>query len=357
MTTLDTRQRLSPTRILRLLGLTSAEGANETRLSPARTALPSLPPGTTRSSAIYIHAESFARLDAEAERQQRVFRRDLTTANVCLMFAGVLSGIVLTVVPLLPRTITPEGAPTELLAPGLPGTLGMAALALGACAAFFTYRSRESNRQQRWLTARSGAELARSSFYVAIVDQALSGPDALPVLQFIKTELLDDQRRWYHRRASEHRHSSDWTSAWGGLATALAFLGGSGAVIASFVPTLTWLALCGVVGAAVGAYALNREGLRLDRVNAEGYEKAATALDAIAARYDAVEEEVRAGKAEALKAFTTAVIQQLAIEHKRWLETSIQAQDILNALDAQLERIAGHAKPPPATTHAADAAG
>ena len=121
-------------------------------------------------------------------------------------------------------------------------------------------------------------------------------------------------------------------------------------MIASFVPSQTWLAVSGVIGAAVGAYAVNREALRLDRANAGGYEKAAVALDAIAMRYDAVEAEVRAGKPDALRAFTAAITEQLSAEHKRWLEGSAQAEAVLGKLDGQLQRINNQAKRPRAAT-------
>jgi hypothetical protein len=57
-------------------------------------------------------------------------------------------------------------------------------------------------------------------------------------------------------------------------------------VVASFEPRQTWIAVSGAIGAAVGAYAVNRESLRLDRANAGGYEKAAAAADALAVRYE-----------------------------------------------------------------------
>ena len=71
------------------------------------------------------------------------------------------------------------------------------------------------------------------------------------------------------------------------------------------------MALAGVVGAAVMAYALNREGLRRDRANADRYEKAAVALDQLAARVDPIAAEIADGRTEALPAFVDAVAGQL----------------------------------------------
>ena len=199
------------------------------------------------------------------------------------MIAGVLSGLVLALAPVMSRIQTVEGQIDWTT--WVPTVIGAATLALGAIAALATYKAREGNRLQRWLSARSGAEMARSGVFMTVAERAAAGGSEtmLAALELVNRDLLENQRAWFRKRANEHRRSSDWTTSWGGLATALAFVGGSGAVIASFVPSQTWLAVSGVIGAAVGAYAVNREALRLDRANAGGYEKAAAALDAIAA--------------------------------------------------------------------------
>ncbi len=74
--------------------------------------------------------------------------------------------------------------------------------------------------------------------------------------------------------------------------------------------------------------------------NAGAYERAVDALDEIAARYDAVAAEVRSGRLDALAAFSTAVTQQLSLEHKRWLEGTAQAEAVFRQLDQQLDRLA-----------------
>lgn len=300
-----------------------------------------------RSSAVRVQVEALERCGAEAEAQQRAFRRELTIANVCLMFAGVLSGLVLALASMWPEARTAGAGQIDWWT-WLPRLMGVATLALGAIAALHTYKAREGNRLQRWLSARSGTEMARSSLFMAIAERAVSESSdlALAALELVNRSLLEDQRAWFRRRAAEHRRSSDWTTSWGGLGTALAFVGGSGAVIASFEPSQTWLAVSGVIGAAVGAYAVNRESLRLDNANAGGYEKTAAALDAIAARYDTVEAEVRAGKTGALRAFTAAITEQLLAEHKRWLEGSAQAETVLRKLDGQLQQLNAQGKPP-----------
>ena len=306
-----------------------------------------------RSSGVRVQLEALDHLEREATAQQRAFRRELTIANLCLMFAGVLSGLVLALAPVMSRIQTVEGQIDWKT--WVPTVIGAATLALGAIAALATYKAREGNRLQRWLSARSGAEMARSGVFMTVAERAAAGASEtmLAALELVNRDLLENQRAWFRKRANEHRRSSDWTTSWGGLATALAFVGGSGAVIASFVPSQTWLAVSGVIGAAVGAYAVNREALRLDRANAGGYEKAAAALDAIALRYDTVEAEVRAGKPDALRAFTAAITEQLSAEHKRWLEGSAQAEAVLGKLDGQLQRLNSQGKAPAAGNGAA----
>ena len=309
-----------------------------------------------RSSGVRVQLEALAHLEGEATAQQRAFRRELTIANLCLMIAGVLSGLVLALAPVMSRIQTVEGQIDWR--PGCQRVIGAATLALGAIAALATYKAREGNRLQRWLSARSGAEMARSGVFMTVAERAAAGSSEtmLAALELVNRDLLENQRAWFRKRAKEHRRSSDWTTSWGGLATALAFVGGSGAVIASFVPSQTWLAVSGVIGAAVGAYAVNREALRLDRANAGGYEKAAAALDAIALRYDAVEAEVHAGKPDALRAFTAAITEQLSAEHKRWLEGSTQAEAVLGKLDGQLQRLNSQGRAPAGGNGAADSA-
>ena len=173
-------------------------------------------------------------------------------------------------------------------------------------------------------------------------EAATRGPTvAMYGLGVVSRHLLDEQRAWLAKSAARHRRSSEWTSIWGGVATALAFVGGSGAVIAGFEPGKAWVAIAGVIGAAVAAYAANREALRRDRANADRYEKTQAVLDGLAARGDAIAQEIGAGKPEALVAFTEAVAEPLASEHKEWLEGSAQTEAALAGLDGRLEEMRG----------------
>jgi hypothetical protein len=113
---------------------------------------------------------------------------------------------------------------------------------------------------------------------------------------------------------------------------------------AGFQPGKAWVAIAGVIGAAVAAYAANREALRRDRANAERYERTQAVLDGLAARDDAVALEIAGGNADALVAFTEAVAEPLAAEHKEWLEASAEAQTAIAKLDARLQELHGAAE-------------
>jgi hypothetical protein len=291
------------------------------------------------SSPVRTAAETRIRYDAEAEEQQRCFVRELTLANLCLMATGVLSGIVLVAAPWAQANGATWSRSLQL-------TFGAATLALGALAAMLTYKARDADRLHRWLNARSKAELARITIFKILAEKAAAAgrATAMQGLAYVEAKLLDPQRRWLAERACQHRRSSDVTTGWGGISTGLAFLGGSGAIIASFSPDQVWLAMAGVIGAALAAYVVNREALRRDRPNADRYEKTATALDALAARHDEIAAEIAAGRLEALVAYATAVTDQLATEHQQWLEGTAQAQSVLTKLDGQLEQIRGGAK-------------
>jgi hypothetical protein len=171
---------------------------------------------------------------------------------------------------------------------------------------------------------------------------ATAGKDvALFGLAVVVTHLLEDQRAWLWACAKRHRQSSEETTRMGAVASALAFIGGIGAVIASQKSGsgAVWIVLAGIVGSAIGAFAANREALNRDRASAERYEKTRMALDAFAARVDGVAGRIAAGQPEALNAFTKTIADLLSAENKQWLDGTAQANAAINKLDAQLQEL------------------
>ena len=289
-----------------------------------------------QSSAVRTSLETYARQDAEAVRQQADLVKEATWANVCLMAAGITSGIVLA------ASGQPLGSEYAPLISKLTLALGAVTLFLGAAAAFFAYVARDQGRISRWQARRSEAEIARLAVFSTVAAKASEESPAVALQAFavIVCHLVDDQRRWLGARALRHRKSSESTSRWGGLANSLAFIGGSGAIIASQMQSAVFIVLAGVIGAAIGAYSANRDALRRDRSNADRYEKTQVALDGLAGRTDDIAGKIAAGEPKALIAFTDSICDLLATEHKQWLEGTAQAEASLEKLDAQLKQLA-----------------
>ena len=286
-----------------------------------------------RSSAVRTCLETYVRQDAEAVRQQASLMQEATRAYLCLMGAGITSGVVL--------AVAAQFDSAAVLASRVTLALGILTLLLGAAGTYFGYLARDQGRVGRWQARRGEAEMARLGVFTTISGKAAEGSPAVALhgLAVIVCHLLNDQRRWLGGRALRHRKSSELTSRFGGFANALAFVGGSGAIIASQVKDSVWVVLAGVFGAAMAAYATNRDALRRDRANADRYEKAQVALDGLAERTDDVAARIATGEPKALVAFTEAVTELLATEHKQWLEGTAQAEALLDKLDAQLKQL------------------
>jgi hypothetical protein len=309
--------------------------------------------GILASSAVRTSLDAFRRRDAEAVRQQTNLMQEATRANLCLMVAGIASGLVLALAAQASggqSAILPSGA-AQMVILGL----GLLTLALGAAGGYFQYIARDQQRIARWRECRGQAEIARLDAFTTLANKsaaAASPAVALYGLAMVVRHLVNDQRSWFEARAARHRASSETTSRWGGAANALTFIGGSGAVIASQLSgAYWWLVVAGVFGAAIASFSANREALLQDRANADRYEKTRVAMDSLAGRTDDVADQIAgdplkaiAGEPKALTAYTAAVTDLLSTEHKQWLEGTQQAEALLEKLDAQLQELKGAKK-------------
>jgi hypothetical protein len=275
--------------------------------------------------------QRYLRHDGVAIKQQKRLKRESTITNLCMLGTGVVSALVV-LVAASGQPNTPQ--PYALV-------LGIFIIILGAVGTLFNHIARDQGRAGRWLVERGEAELARLEvFREAARKAAEAGPPvAMYGLALLVTHLLNDQRSWMRDRALRHRNSSEVTSVLGGVAVALAFVGGSGAIVASQSNSAVWVVLAGTVGAALAAYAVNREALLGDRANAERYEKAGVALDGLEERVRDIAGRVRSGESQALVAFTDSLADQMSAEHKQWLEGTAQADSALAKLDAQLKQL------------------
>jgi len=311
------------------------------------------------SSAITTSLETFDRQDAESIAQQTDLKYEANRANLCLLAAGVTSAVILAVAATA-GTAAGQVADAAKGAAGQtsvdPSTakfnvtllLGLLTLAFGAGAAYFNFVARDQGRVSRWQASRGDAEMARQAVFTTIASGAAgkSGKTVLFGLAVVIRDLLEDQRAYLVNAAQKHRNSSVISSRWGGLAGALAFIGGSGAIVASQGggSWANWIILAGVFGAAIGAYAANREALNRDRANADRYERTLVALDGIKGRTDDIARQIANGEPKALTVFTGAITDLLASEFKQWQEGTAQAEASLAKLDEELNQL-GKPKP------------
>jgi hypothetical protein len=297
------------------------------------------------SSAITTSLDTFDRQDVESIAQQTDLKYETNRANLCLLAAGVTSAVILAV------AATAGTAAGQVVDAAGPSTakfnitllLGLLTLAFGAGAAYFNFVARDQGRVSRWQASRGDAEMARQAVFTTIASAA-GGKSAKTVLfglTVVIRDLLEDQRAYLAKAAQRHRNSSVISSRWGGLAGALAFIGGSGAIVASQggASWANWIILAGVFGAAIGAYAANREALNRDRANADRYERTLVALDGIKGRTDDIARQIANGEPRALAVFTGAITDLLSTEFKQWQEGAAQAEASLAKLDEQLSEL------------------
>jgi hypothetical protein len=306
------------------------------------------------SSAISTSLETFERRDAESIAQQADLKLEANRANLCLLAAGVTSAVILAVAATAGNAAgkvaeaAKDAAGQASIDPStgrfnITLLLGLLTLAFGAGAAYFNFVARDQGRVSRWQASRSDAEMARQAVFTTLASAAgaKSAKAALFGLAVVMRDLLEDQRAYLVSAAQRHRKSSEISSRWGGLAGALAFIGGSGAIVASQGGAwwTNWVILAGVFGAAAGSYAANREALNRDRANADRYERTLVALDGIKGRTDDVARQIVNGEPKALAVFAGAITDLLATEFKQWQEGTAQAEASLAKLDGQLQQL------------------
>ena len=279
----------------------------------------------------------FQRKDQAAVAEQvRTFRL-LRWINWLVLAVAVLSGIALARAGL-------EGVLAETpLAPWA----GQAGAAIAAVLAGLTVLTtalgqfaRDGDRLGRWQRLRADAEVARTERFRFVAQQAAAaGPAAAKeALDYVRRELLDDQRTYYIKRSDRHRSSSIVSVAWAQVA---ALLGATASVAATAVAlgaATEWLLVIGTFAAAAAAFAMDRENLYRDRTNAELYATTADRLAALSAGVDRVANEIDQGHPHAVAAFTDLIIQELRAEHQQWTASLDVTRDMLAHLDQRLQQ-------------------
>jgi hypothetical protein len=314
-----------------------------------------------------VLAEQYARHDEIAGRARALYRSTLFRAN-CAVLAATVLGAVMMAAQVLASTCggaTAEPAPgSASTLPGSEATQSMAGwllscpvdlswlqpagLAAGIMAglaaivsSMWLFKAREGQLLERYLNCRAKAEAERGSYFSAV---AAHSPDDVPLrllkLEYFRRYQLDVQRGYFKHASERHATAAERTLRFGAYAVGLSaipvFFAGSLGMTGEH-----WTALgaFSVIGAGIGAFTSAHEAMSQNKRNAERYENALEALELLAAKLDDVREAIAAGSADALKAFVAAVNEQLATEHRQWLEAEQNAKKAIEMVESALTKV------------------
>jgi roadblock/LC7 domain-containing protein len=286
-----------------------------------------------RDPRIAVLAQQYTRHDGEAGKAQKAYKDTLGQANLAVLAATVLGAVMMAAQML---------ATTYSNLQGLNAVVIVAGLLAGLAAAFgsmWLFRAREGNLLQRWLTSRAKAEADRVGYFATLADLPGDADLRLLTLEYFRRYQLDVQRNFFDRRGNEHRASAERTLRRGGIAAGISSLAGIGVGIGGLSGG-SWAALgaLSVVGGALAAYAGAYEAMSQDKRNAERYEHSLEALDLLASKIGETRTAIVNGSADALKAFVTAVNEQLMLENRQWLEAGKGAESALASLETALAK-------------------
>lgn len=290
--------------------------------------MPALP-GLLSGLPLKVLARSFDEKDGTAARRRGQFDFWSHLAHICIGLATLLSALVLAV------TAADGGA-------GLAKALAIAGGVTGAGATMALYWLRQGNLLQQWMETRAQAEKARLDYFHAAVTAARqqSGFPLDQVLAYLQRYQLDVQRDFYHVRGQQHQRYGRFCLGLGALA---AFLGAVSSITVAGLDQ-PWLALLGVLGTVLAAYASAQEAVRQDLRNAARYDHTRSALAGLEGMVDEVRAKLAAGDGAALDLWVSALHEQLSLEHQQWLKQGELTSTALNQLQERLK-----APGPPAT--------
>ena len=277
----------------------------------------------------------FCRKDADAAREQKAIFALLGWGNVLMLLIAMLSALILAR-PTLQAVIAADNKAGWLHTAETVLAVVVAALTVATTA--LAQFARDSERLSRWQKLRAEAELARVARFKAVARTAAAlGPAAAhEALGYITRELLVEQRDYYLQRATRHRASARLSTAWTVVATLLGALASTAAFSIAFGAATEWTMLAGVLAAAVGAFAADREKLHRDTANAELYERTAEKLNVLAAGTDSVASQIEQGSPEAVVTFTDLLAEELQAEHRQWLAGLEATGELLARLEQRL---------------------
>ncbi len=274
-------------------------------------------------------ADSYDRYNADAVAARNIYITRMSHVNTAVLITAICGALSMAVVVLTSHF---SWIPSWL-GRALAG-LTVLATALGA---YGLYVLREGRLLETWMETRAAAETQRIGYFAALGERAEASADSdlvQLILEYIRRYQFELQRAFYTMRSKQHAATADSTVKLGALGAFIAALSG----LASVMNSGPWAALGAltVAGAALGAFSVGREQMNQDRRNAERYRRTADALSAIAKTLTPVREAAATGNGAAVAEFTTAVNEQVSLEHRQWLDGSEGAKAALRRLEQAL---------------------
>ena len=311
-----------------------AAGNDDWKVEPTRHAadLEARAPGLAEvlcSSALKTPAQLFEEKDKQAGEAQTEFKRTANRANWAVLLTTAFSALLLIAALVIPETI----AAKEYVL----GFFGFCGVISGACGAMWVHRTREGALLHNWMSARAEAEALRWQYFEAVINAEIASGDSPNALlfqfEYFRRYELDVQIKFYTKRAAENKRDADnWTR--------LSSYSVAGAAIAAGVsglhPKLIPFAALGAVATALGSFAATKDVVNQSRRNADLYNTTGDALVKLAGKLDDVRVAAAAGEREPVKQFVTAVHEQLAAEHRQWLQAAEGIQPAIDKLEQTL---------------------
>jgi len=298
-----------------------------------------------QSPAAATAAETYEQFDAKAGTRQQRFKVAASRANA-LILGTAICGALVVVTGVLEKQL---GAP---LAESLAMAFAIAALLIGAAASAYLYSAKSGGYLTKWMRSRAEAEVWRLRYFQEVT--AGSDPDGRPYstpllllkLQYFVRYQLAVQVLFYNRRGADHEQSAARSLRFAAVAVALsAIVTGISGMLATVDMTFVALGAIGVIASALTAFASARESINQDQRNAERYERTFETLTKLKITVGAVQRAIVKLGPKPLTEFVEAVHEQLALEHREWLDDAAQASSALKSLENTLRDAQAPDKP------------
>jgi hypothetical protein len=269
----------------------------------------------------------YAQYDVDAGEAQKRFKETARLANWSLLVAAVASALL----PVFESYAWIIGC-------------GAVAVVAGAAAGMFLHQLNAGQPLKVWMQRRARAESLRLHYFERVVEPREEGAGVFPLallqLEYFRRYQLDVQCDYYRHRGRQHEAAAVRTLQLGSLAVFIGSLGtGLATALGIMNPEWASLAVIGVTGSALAAFASTRESTHQDVRNSERYERTAWTLQKLYERLDEVRSAVAAGKSDVLQAFVTAVQDQLSLEHRQWLEAMDENGGAIGKLEKRLTEL------------------